>query len=220
MSRPYAFHLPGPIRAWLTSCASLVVALMLAEPFALAQNEQAVMISDAVPLSPQPGPDAIKPGLAVNYLYQKFYTLDEIYEADVDPTPGEAIPNLDQVTGTDPATGEDKIVNVLTSDQSVLVGAFIRGVIHFAQSGSYILRVNSNDGARVWVGDAMIWDDPEVHFDRMSPPLEMTIQQPGWYEFKVDYYQKKGTAALQVLWTPPGGGDEMPVPPEAFGHVK
>ena len=160
------------------------------------------------------------PGLGVNYLYQKFYTLEEIYEPDVDPTPGEPIPYLYQVTETDPATGEDKILNVLTSDQDMMVGALIRGVIHFAETGTYVIRINSNDGVRVWVGGAMIWEDPEIHFDRLSPPLEIMIEQPGWYEFNIDYYQKKGTSALQALWTPPGGGEEVPVPPEALGHLK
>lgn len=218
MSRPYALRLASFSNAGLKSWTSLFVALVLAMPVTFAQDEKAITITDAVPVSPQPKPETIAPGLAVDYLYQKFYTLDEIYDADVDPTPGEPIPNLDQVTETDPASGEDKMVKVLTSDQRMLVGAFIRGLIHFEESGNYLLRVNSNDGVRVWVGGVMIWEDPEVHFDRMSPPLEMVIQEPGWYELKIDYYQKKGTAALQVLWTPPGGDNEVVVPPEAFGH--
>ena len=216
----YAFHLARFVRVGSKSCAKLLVALTIVAPFAFALGEKPIEITNAVPLSPQPNPEAIMPGLSVNYLYQKFYTLEEIYEPDVDPTPGEPIPYLNQVTETDPATGEDKILNVLTSDQDMMVGALIRGVIHFAEKGTYVMRINSNDGVRVWVGGAKIWEDPEIHFDRLSPPLEIVIEQPGWYEFNIDYYQKKGTSALQALWTPPGGGDEVPVPPEAFGHLK
>lgn len=206
------------IGAWLRSCSCLFVAVMLVAPLALAQDKT-IAINGLAPLSPQPGPDAMASGLAVEYVFQKLYDLSEIYEAEAAPVPGEPIPNLDTVTETDPTTGEDKVVNVLTSDQTILVGAFIRGAIHFAESGKYVLRVISNDGVRVWIGGAMIWDDPEVHFDRASPPLEIAIEGPGWYEFKSDYYQKKGSWALRVLWTPPGG-EEMPVPPEAFGHVE
>lgn len=197
--------------------AAVLVVAMLVVPLAPANDK--VTITGAVPLSPQPGADAISPGLAVEYLYDKFYILDEIHDADVEPVAGEPVANLDVKTETDPETGEDKVLNVLTSDQTILVGALIRGAIQFAEPGDYVLRVNSNDGVRVWIGGAMIWDDPEVHFDRMSPPLEMAIAEPGWYEFKADYYQKNGTWALQVLWTPPGADGEVPVPPEAFGHL-
>lgn len=173
---------------------------------------------DVKPVSPQPASDAVKPGLAVEYLYQKFYTLEEIYEADVDPEPGKPIPQLNQVTETDPATGEDKILNVLTSDQSLMVGAFIRGLIHFEQNGTYVLHIVSNDGVRFWIGGVMLWEDPEIHFDRESDPLQLVISEPGWHEFKIDYYQKKGTSALQLWWTPPGG-EKVVVPPEALGHL-
>jgi len=178
---------------------------------------QAAPVTGIVPLSPQPDPDAIKPGLAVEYLFEKFYTLDELYTADESPVTGKPIPILDELTETDPVTREDKIINVLTSDQDMMVGAFIRGMIHFEQAGNYVLYLVSNDGARLWVGGVQIWEDPEIHFDRESDPLELAIGEPGWYELKIDYYQKKGTHALQLLWTPPGG-EKAVVPPEALGH--
>lgn len=165
-------------------------------------------ITDIKPISPQPGADAVSPGLAVQYFYDKFYILDEIVDAE-DPVPGEPIANLNHASETDP---------VLTAEYPIMVGAKIRGLLHFEQPGTYGFRVNSNDGVRVWVGEELLWEDPEVHFDRMSPALEVSIDEAGWYDFKVDYFQKKGAAALQVLWTPPGG-EETPVPPEAFAHL-
>lgn len=197
---------------------NLFVALLAAVTFtgALAPV-QAAPVTGIVPLSPQPDPDAIKPGLAVEYLFEKFYTLDELYTADESPVKGKPIPILDELTETDPVTREDKIINVLTSDQDMMVGAFIRGMIHFEQAGNYVLYLVSNDGARLWVGGVQIWEDPEIHFDRESDPLELAIGEPGWYELKIDYYQKKGTHALQLLWTPPGG-EKAVVPPEALGH--
>lgn len=209
-----------PIRIWRGACTCLWVTAVFFASAAVAQDQAAVSVAGAVPVSPQPAPDAVAPGLGVEYLYDKFYTLDEIYDAEVDSVPGEPVPNLNTVTETDPTTGEDKSVNVLTSDQNILVGALIRGMIQFDESGTYVLRVTSNDGVRVWVGGVLIWDDPEVHFDRTSPPIEIAIQDPGWYEFKADYYQKKGSWALQASWTPPGGSEAMVIPPEAFGHLK
>ena len=165
-------------------------------------------ITDAKPLAPQPGAETVTPGLAVNYFYDKFYILDEINEAD-DPVKGEPIANLDHVTETGA---------VLTAEYPIMVGAKIRGLLNLDQPGTYGFRVNSNDGVRVWIGDELLWEDPEVHFDRLSPPLEVTIQEGGWYDFKVDYFQKKGSSALQLFWTPPGG-EETVVPPEAFAHL-
>lgn len=210
---------PRSIPAQLRSCVCLLAALAAIAVPAAAQDEETTTITGARPLSPQPAPGDVKPGLAVQYLYGKFDYLSEMRSADVDPVPGEPISELDTVTETDPATGEDKIVEVLTSDQTVLVGALIRGMIRFPEAGDYTLRVKSNDGVQMWIGGAMIWEDPAVHFDRMSPPLALTVPEAGWYEFKTDYYQKKGTWALQLLWTRPGGGEPTPVPPEAFGHL-
>lgn len=214
MVRPVLQQAMIPVRYPIKALFSLLLSLLLANSLAHAAGP-----FNLTPLSPQPADGAVKPGLAVEYLYQKFYTLDEIYEAEVDPVPGEPIPQLNQLTETDPATGEDKIINVLTSDQDMLVGAFIRGVIRFEQAGSYVLHLVSNDGVRFWIGGIMLWEDPEIHFDRESDPLEVVIPEPGWYELKIDYYQKKGTSALQLLWTPPGG-EKVIVPAEALGHLE
>ncbi len=196
--------------------AGLLATLALSGPLAPAQ---AGPFTGVAPLAPQPAPDVIKPGLAVTYLFDKFYTLDELYKENLPPIKGKPIPNLDQLTETDPVTKEDKIINVLTTDQDVMVGAFIRGMIHFEVAGNHVLHLVTNDGARFWVGGVQIWEDPEIHFDRESDPLELVIGEPGWYELKIDYYQKKGTHALQLLWTPPGG-EKTVVPPEALGHLE
>lgn len=214
MARLFLSGATTPVQTRLKILLGLLLSLALTFSATQAADPYAV-----TPLSPQPANDAVKPGLAVDYLYQKFYSLEEIYEADVDPVAGEPIPQLNQLTETDPNTGEDKIINVLTADQDMMVGAFIRGVIHFEQAGDYVLHLVSNDGARFWVGEVMLWEDPEIHFDRESDPLQLVIAEPGWYELKIDYYQKKGTSALQLLWTPPGG-EKVVVPPEVLGHLE
>ena len=66
----------------------------------------------------------------------------------------------------------------------------------------------------------MLWEDPEIHFDRESDPLRVVVKEPGWHALKIDYYQKKGTSALQLLWTPPGSKKKTVVPAEALAHVE
>lgn len=195
----------------------LTVALLLP---ALLTTARAASFTGIAPMSPQPSADAVSPGLAVEYINQKFYTLQEIYNAKVAPVRGEPIPILDQLSKIDPLTDEPvKGIKVLTSDRSMLVGAFIRGMIHFKEAGDWTLYLVSNDGVRFWVGGVKLWEDPEIHWDRESDPLELVIPDAGWYEFKLDYYQKKGSAALQLLWTPPGG-EKAVVPAEALAHVE
>jgi len=44
------------------------------------------------------------------------------------------------------------------------------------------------------------------------------VDQEGWYDLRVRYFQRKGSAALSLLWQPPGQMDFTPVPAEAYGH--
>ena len=195
----------------------LAAALLLS---ALLTTARAESFTGIAPLSPQPSADAVSPGLAVEYLNQKFYTLAELYTPDVAPVKGEPIPILDQLSKVDPISDEPIMgIKVLTSDRSIMVGALIRGMIHFSEAGNWTLHLVSNDGVRFWIGDVKLWEDPEIHYDRESDPLELVIPEAGWYDFKLDYYQKKGTAALQLLWTPPGG-EQVVVPAEALAHVE
>lgn len=165
-------------------------------------------VTDAQPVDPQPATDALKPGLAVTYFYKKYYELLELLEEEEEGVPGEPLTQIDHVSET---------AMVLTAEQSILVGARIRGLIHLTEVGSYSFRVNSNDGVRLTIGDEILWVDPFVHYDRMSPPLELVVENPGWYSLAVDYYQKKGSAALQLFWTPPGSSESI-VPAEALAR--
>ena len=61
----------------------LLPALLTAAVFGLSAAPPAGAATSVSPLSPQPAADAIQPGLAVEYLYEKFYTLSDMYEASV-----------------------------------------------------------------------------------------------------------------------------------------
>ena len=58
------------------------------------------------------------------------------------------------------------------------VAAHIRGLIHFEASGVYILKVESNDGVRVHVGDIEIWTDPEIHGPYGAPDSALYHRLP------------------------------------------
>lgn len=166
-------------------------------------------VTGAKPLSPQPAADKVEPGLAVIYFSNMFNKLNEIGKLGKGK-PGEPIKLLDHKTNDG---------NVLTSDKSMGVGAKITGLIKFDQAGTYVFHVNSNDGVRVTIAGIKLHENDGVHADELSEPIPFVVDQAGWYELAVDYFQKKGTSALQLFWTPPGGS-QAPVPATQFAHFK
>lgn len=199
------------IRRHLLTLALSASAVLLSGSLAFAPSAQAEEkpITGAKPLSPQPAADKIEPGLAVIYFSNMFNKLNEIGKLGKGK-PGEPIKILDHKTNDG---------NVLTSDKSMGVGAKITGLIKFDAPGTYIFKINSNDGVRVTIAGLKVHENDGVHADEMSDPIPFVVEQPGWYELVVDYFQKKGTSALQLFWKPPGGA-EAPVPASQYAHLK
>lgn len=161
------------------------------------------------PADPQPG--ALNPGLAVDYYYSDMRHLDELVElmSRKDPSPGEPLPNLDYVRGDNKPT--------LTTKYPRFVGAEITGYLNFPEAGTYNLVVVSNDGVRLWIDGKLIYEDPNVHADRESDFIPIEVEDAGWHDIRLLYFQRKNTTALVLGWQQ-GGGDLEVVPPEFFGH--
>ena len=178
--------------------------LMLATVTAHAQTQPA-------PAAPQPDAATLKDGLAVRYYFAKLNHIDELvgWTKMEDGVAGTPLPMLDY---------EDSQGNVLTTTSNTLVGAHITGFIEFAEPGTYRLQVISNDGVRVTLGGAMIFEDPGVHKAEASPDLVFDVAGPGWYPLDILYFQKKGTWTLQLRWQPPGAPGFVPVPGASLKH--
>ena len=188
----------------------IVVGIGVAGALLIGAGAASAAMTGLKPASPQPGQADVTAGLAVTYYAQMFQDVGDVAAQ----SGGEAGQPLAQLNDT-PAQGAP----VLTSGKAMGVGAQIRGLIHFEKAGTYTFRVTSNDGVRVTLAGQLLAEDPGVHSDHTTPPIDVAIDQPGWYDLAVDYFQKKGTATLQLLWTPPGGS-EAPVPADAFAHRK
>ena len=146
----------------------------------------------------------------MEYLNVKVRHVDEV-EAAGKGKPGEPIPALDWNSGD----GE-----VLTSGRDDEVGARITGYLHFPAAGTYIMTIQSNDGVRMKLADQVVIDDPSVHSDQYSPYVDVVIDQPGWYPLYLVYFERGGTATLELYWQPPGTGSFVLVPAEMFRHPK
>ena len=71
---------------------------------------------------------------------------------------------------------------------------------------------NHSDGQR-------IIDDPKFGADRYALPAELSITAPGWYSLKVEYFQRKGSAALKVSWSTPSSDAFEIIPEKALAHT-
>jgi hypothetical protein len=189
----------------LTRTALIAIAVAATAPAALAAT-----VSGLKPVTPAPSDEATAPGLAVEYLNIKVRHVDEV-EAAGKGKPGEPIPALDYNSGD----GE-----VLSSGRDDEVGARITGYLHFPAPGTYIMTIQSNDGVRMTLDGQVVIEDPSVHSDQYSPYVEVAIAEAGWYPLYLVYFERKGTATLELYWQPPGAANFELVPAAMFRHPK
>ena len=93
------------------------------------------------------------------------------------------------------------------------------GYLKFARQGQYEFQALSNDGVIVKIDDQVVIDDSEQHSDRLSNVGYVTIDQPGYYPLKVEYFQRKGTAALKLFWKTPDTEEFVPIPSQTYVHL-
>lgn len=156
----------------------------------------------------------LQPGLQPRY-FAKFMARDvrelpEDTSSQLKTWPGEPIAQLNHQFGE----GE-----VFGSGLSRGVGIRMRGAIHFRAPGTYTFQAFSNDGIEMFLGDMPVVSDPVQHSDQLSKEASVQIPAEGWYPVRIDYFQRKGTAALQLFWTTPDSGAMTIVPAEAYGHL-
>ena len=161
------------------------------------------------PASPQPDAGKLQPGLAAGYYYAMYHDVGEFR-----PMTQHRAPPVVQLNY--PSGGTNYVLTAQSSDG---VAADLKGFIKLDRAGTWKFRMLSNDGVRVTLGGKKIIDDPGVHTDHMADSDAIDVSKPGWYEFQVMYFQRKGTWALTLYWQPPGAEQEV-VPAEAFAHVK
>ncbi|HYM32590.1 MAG TPA: PA14 domain-containing protein [Candidatus Cybelea sp.] len=167
------------------------------------------------PLPQQPAASDMSPGLNVAYYYGMYKYVDQVDMAAA-KSPGSAgapLPQLNAKMATSPK-GE-----VFDSHAVEGVGLKISGMIHFDNPGEWKFVVLSNDGVRVSIADQKILEDPDVHSDRLTDPVAVAVPSAGWYKFDVSYFQRHASWALVLSWKPPGAGDFVPVPADAFAHL-
>ena len=155
----------------------------------------------------------LMPGLAVLYFKHAFVrSLDALPQGDEARARGWTGP---PITELNHQFGRGAIFD---SDTNRGIALELDGYIRLAQPGTYFFQANSNDGIRMYIGSQLLIDDPDWHSDRLTPETQLTIRQPGWYSLRLRYFQRKGTASLQLYWKPPGQGQFSIVPSKELAH--
>jgi hypothetical protein len=108
---------------------------------------------------------------------------------------------------------------VFDSGMNREIGVRLRGAISLPTAGTYSFQALSNDGIMMFLGDTLVIDDPLQHSDHLSRESSVNVTAAGWYPVRIDYFQRKGTAALQLFWTTPDNSNSTIVPAEAYGHL-
>lgn len=69
--------------------------------------------------------------------------------------------------------------------------------------GTYRLRAESDDGVRVWIDGVLLVDQWQL--GEVIASVDMTINQSGPHDVRVEYFQHGGAARIHVWWIPVRG---------------
>jgi hypothetical protein len=157
--------------------------------------------------------EQLKPGLSVIYIPEKYRHVKEMPSMERMSKyayPGPPILKIDHRFGYG---------KVFDSGRSEGVGMIMSGYLHLKDPGVYRFQANSNDGFRLYIGNDQVIDDPGVHPDKLSDPGEVEALKGGWYPVEIKYFQRKGTATLELYWQPPGAEAFTIIPEEVYAHI-
>ncbi len=154
-----------------------------------------------------------QPGLSVVYVNGFFRSIDQMPAVDTAlrrGRQGQPVLLLDHRGGRqDP---------VFASGRNRGVGMILTGQLRLDEPGTYRWQALANDGIRMLVNGRLIFEDPRVHSDRLTPVGEVQVTEPGWYPVVILYFQRKGTSALRLFWQPPGAAGFSLVPASVYWH--
>jgi hypothetical protein len=168
-------------------------------------------VIELTPADPQP--TGLKTGLSV------VYAVNDRKVRNLQPAqrrierfgePGAPLPGLN-------FPDQGKGAPVMTSGRAELVGAEVTGYIKFPSAGVYGVEFYTNDGAQIWISGQTVGKLDGITPCASTGRPQVNVPKAGWYDIKVLYFQKEGTACFESEWTPPGGKRQL-IPDSAFGY--
>lgn len=207
---------------------TLYLAVISSVIFALGCTQQIKSVTEKPPLPPlgetisvseiqpaQVNPSTLLEGLSttyyLNYFKRDVRYLQKMHKGEFKKVDGKPILQLN-----------NQFHRQRVFDSGVKQGVAVRmkGYLHFEQTGLYRLQAVSNDGIVLLIVDKLVLSDPKQHPDRLSNIGEISVSEPGWFPVKIDYFQRKGTAALKLFWKKPGDNNYLVIPASAYRHTR
>lgn len=88
------------------------------------------------------------------------------------------------------------------------------GFLHIEEPGLYSLRIDADDGARLWLDRKVLAEGlTPLRVNRLLAQVELTA---GDHPIQIDYFQRGGSNTLEFFWQPSPAQPETPVPPSAL----
>lgn len=140
---------------------------------------------------------------------------DPINNGQVINPPLAALPSFtNSLVVTHPVLGTT-VSNVTLTGRLKDVNYFMRfsGYVNVPTNGSYTFYLNSDDGSRLWLDDALVVDNDGAHAaTEIGGTTNLTA---GLHKLVVGYFQNTGSAVLELRWTGPGIAKQL-IPDAAF----
>lgn len=86
------------------------------------------------------------------------------------------------------------------------------GKLTAPSTGTYRLQTNSDAGVRLWVDGASVIDDWTAHKGRADTGAAMNLTAGQSVSIRLEYFDKGGSAVMQLRWLTPGNASYAPIP--------
>ena len=168
-----------------------IVTLSGAGPFALGEppsntNQDWAARIEAVNVALRPSDTVVSSAAGLQYAY---------YEGSWDE-----LPAFETLTAVEISVAPVVSLDVSQRDDEFAL-QFV-GFVNAPADGVYTFYVNSDDGARLYIGDQPVVDNDGVH--AATEESGSIALQAGLHAFTLIYFEKNGNAALDLSWEQPG----------------
>ncbi|MEM9380263.1 MAG: alpha-L-fucosidase [Planctomycetota bacterium] len=122
---------------------------------------------------------------------------------------------LDQLSEREPVeTREVGGFDLSARTRDEMCALEFQGVVRVPQDGLYTFALVSDDGSRMWVHDDLVVDNDGLHgMERREGRIAL---RAGYHPIRVAWFNARGGAGLEVRWSGPGVGRDVPVPGDAL----
>jgi hypothetical protein len=91
------------------------------------------------------------------------------------------------------------------------------GLLRIPRTGVYTFAIESDDGSRLWLGDALLVDNDGLH--GLKELDGVAALEAGLHPIRVEYFQKTGGDGLRVSWAP-AGEHRVPIAASDIVHTR